>query len=109
MKAGLEKDKACLLVVVGALRDGRKELLACVPGHRESTPAATGGGVATQLPRDRRGGTAGPPSDLAYTVVAGMENGDLFTLDEGQVTPRQRGRADGRHATTFAEPACSNC
>jgi len=37
VKAGLEKDKACLLVVVGAMRDGRKELLACTSGHREST------------------------------------------------------------------------
>src|SRR5712691_4102615 len=37
VKAGLEKDKACLLVIVGAMRDGRKELLACTSGHREST------------------------------------------------------------------------
>ncbi len=37
VKAGLEKGKACLLVVVGAMRDGRKELLACTSGHREST------------------------------------------------------------------------
>ncbi len=37
VKAGLEKDKACLLVIVGAMRDGRKELLACSSGHREST------------------------------------------------------------------------
>ena len=37
VRAGLEKDKAALLVVVGAMRDGRKELLALVSGHREST------------------------------------------------------------------------
>ncbi len=37
VKAGLEKDRACLLVVVGAMRDGRKELLVFTPGHREST------------------------------------------------------------------------
>jgi transposase-like protein len=37
VRAGLEKDRACLLVIVGAMRDGRKELLACVSGHREST------------------------------------------------------------------------
>jgi transposase-like protein len=36
VKAGLEKEKAALLVVVGALRDGSKEVLAVVPGHRES-------------------------------------------------------------------------
>ncbi len=33
----MEKDKAALLVVVGALSDGRKEILAVRPGHREST------------------------------------------------------------------------
>ena len=37
VKAGLEKDKACLLVVIGATSDGRKEVLALVPGYREST------------------------------------------------------------------------
>ncbi len=37
VKAGLEKDKAALLVIVGALRDGGKELLAFSPGQREST------------------------------------------------------------------------
>ena len=31
------KDKACLLVVIGAMSDGRKEVLALVPGYREST------------------------------------------------------------------------
>lgn len=36
VKAGLEKDRSCLLVIVGAMRDGRKELLALVAGHRES-------------------------------------------------------------------------
>ncbi len=37
VKAGLEEDKAALLVVIGALRDGTKEVLAVVPGFREST------------------------------------------------------------------------
>jgi transposase-like protein len=36
VKAGLEKDKAALLVVVGAMRDGRKEVLAVRAGFRES-------------------------------------------------------------------------
>jgi transposase-like protein len=36
VKAGLEKDKACLLVVIGAMSDGTKEVLAVVPGYRES-------------------------------------------------------------------------
>lgn len=39
VKAGLEKDKAALLVVIGAMSDGRKEILALVPGYRESTEA----------------------------------------------------------------------
>jgi len=37
VKAGLEKDKAAVLVVIGAMSDGRKEILALVPGYREST------------------------------------------------------------------------
>jgi len=37
VKAGLEKSKAAVLVVLGAKTDGTKEILAMVPGHREST------------------------------------------------------------------------
>ncbi len=37
VKAGLEKDKAALLVVIGAMSDGRKEVLAIQSGYREST------------------------------------------------------------------------
>jgi len=37
VKAGLEKDKAALLVVIGAMSDGSKEVLAIQPGYREST------------------------------------------------------------------------
>src|SRR5260370_28482426 len=36
VKAGLEKDKAALLVVIAGLRDGRKMVLAVTSGHRES-------------------------------------------------------------------------
>jgi len=39
VKAGLEKEKAALLVLVGAMVDGTKEVLAVVPGYRESTEA----------------------------------------------------------------------
>lgn len=42
VKAGLEKEKAALLVVLGALSDGRKVVLALVPGHRESTESWAG-------------------------------------------------------------------
>jgi len=37
VKAGLEKDKAAVLVVIAALRDGSKVVLSVSPGHREST------------------------------------------------------------------------
>lgn len=37
VKAGLENDKAALLVVIGAMRDGTKEVLAIASGYREST------------------------------------------------------------------------
>ena len=37
VKAGLEREKAALLVVIGAMADGTKELLAVSPGYREST------------------------------------------------------------------------
>jgi transposase-like protein len=37
MKAGLEKDKAALLVAIGGLSDGQKVVLAVEPGYWEST------------------------------------------------------------------------
>ena len=42
IKAGLEKEKAALLVVVGGLTDGRKVILALEPGYRESTESWSG-------------------------------------------------------------------
>jgi transposase-like protein len=42
VKAGLEKEKAALLVIVGGLLDGRKVILAVVPGYRESTESWSG-------------------------------------------------------------------
>ena len=37
VKAGLEKEKAAILVVMAALSDGRKVVVSPVPGYREST------------------------------------------------------------------------
>ena len=37
VKAGLEREKAAVLVVIGALSDGSKTVLSVVPGYREST------------------------------------------------------------------------
>jgi putative transposase len=42
VKAGLEKQKAALLVIVGGLSDGRKVILAVEPGYRESTESWAG-------------------------------------------------------------------
>jgi len=42
VKAGLEKEKAAVLVVIGALRDGTKVVLALESGHRESTESWAG-------------------------------------------------------------------
>ena len=39
VKAGLEKEKAALLVALAGLSDGSKVVLCVVPGHRESTEA----------------------------------------------------------------------
>jgi len=42
VKAGLEKEKAALLAIVGGLLDGRKVILAVEPGYRESTESWSG-------------------------------------------------------------------
>jgi transposase-like protein len=36
VKAGLEVERAAMLVIIGAMRDGTKEVLALTSGHRES-------------------------------------------------------------------------
>jgi transposase-like protein len=41
VRAGLEKEKAALLVIIGGLADGRKVILAVTPGYRESTESWT--------------------------------------------------------------------
>lgn len=55
VKAGLEKDKAALLVIVAGLRDGRKVVLAVESGYRESAEAWGG------LLRDLRARGMGVP------------------------------------------------
>ena len=42
VKAGLEKDKAALLVIIGVLKNGKKKLLACESGYRESNESWSG-------------------------------------------------------------------
>lgn len=50
VKAGLEKEKACLLVALAGLSDGRKEFVAIDCGYRESTD---GWGALLRSLRDR--------------------------------------------------------
>lgn len=42
VKAGLEKDKAALLIMIGALTSGKKVFLACESGYRESKESWSG-------------------------------------------------------------------
>ena len=37
VEAGLEREKAAILVVMAALSDGRKVVVSAIPGYREST------------------------------------------------------------------------
>ena len=62
VKAGLEKEKACLLVVIGAFRDGHKELLALASGYRESTESWLA------VLRDLRPGAWTPPRSPSPTA-----------------------------------------
>lgn len=42
VKAGLEKDRAALLIIIGALTNGKKVFLACESGYRESKESWSG-------------------------------------------------------------------
>jgi transposase-like protein len=66
VRAGLEREKAALLVIIGALRDGRKEVLAVVPGYRESTDSWRG------VLRDLRDRGLRVPKLLAADGAAGI-------------------------------------
>ena len=45
VKAGLEKEKAAVLVIMAGLSDGRKVIVALHSGHRESTESRRSGVV----------------------------------------------------------------
>ena len=53
VKAGLERDKAALLVVLGAMRDGTKEVLALRSGYRESVESWVRGVAGSEGTRHR--------------------------------------------------------
>ena len=66
VKAGLEKEKAALLVVIGAMKDGTKEVLAVVPGFRESKESWLG------VLRDLRDRGLRPPRMVMADGAAGI-------------------------------------
>lgn len=66
VKAGLEKEKAALLVVIGAMKDGTKEVLAVVPGFRESKESWLG------VLRDLRDRGLRPPRLVMADGAAGI-------------------------------------
>jgi transposase-like protein len=66
VRAGLEREKACLLVVIGAMSDGTKEVLAVVPGYRESKESWLG------VFRDLRDRGLEAPKLLAADGIAGL-------------------------------------
>ncbi len=66
VKAGLEKEKAAVLVVIGAMKDGTKEVLAITPGFRESTESWL------EVLRDLRDRGLRPPRVIVADGVAGI-------------------------------------
>jgi putative transposase len=72
VKAGLEKDKAALLVVIAGCADGRKRLVALVAGHRESEAAWSG--VLRDLKRRGLGCPKLVEGDGHLGIWAGLRN-----------------------------------
>jgi hypothetical protein len=66
VKAGLEKDKAAMLVVIAGLRDGRKVVLAVESGYRESTDVSADG----RNPENAEIGSPPTPSDNVPSPIA---------------------------------------
>ena len=112
----LQKDRPCVLVVVGATEDGHKELLAVQDGEREShlSRSEGSGPEGTRLPGRRRwclgllegsgGGAARRPhpavlgtfqfADGRYTLDAGLirQLVDASTTGDARYTPGQARR-----------------
>jgi putative transposase len=66
VKAGLEKDKAAVLVVIGAREDGTKTILAMTSGHRESEESWA------ELLRDMKARGLRPPRMLCADGALGI-------------------------------------
>ncbi len=86
VKAGLEKERACLLVIIGAFRDGHKELLALVSGYRESTESWL------EVLRDLRARGLGAP------VAAVADGAMAFWAAAAMVWPETRSQRCWNHA-----------
>jgi putative transposase len=74
VKAGLEKDKAALLVARAALSEGRKVVVAVTPGHRESTASWAA------VRRDLRERGFGPRAWSSAMGISGFgrRSGDVY-------------------------------
>jgi putative transposase len=72
VKAGLDKDKAALLVAIAGCADGRKRLVALVAGHRESEAAWSG--VLRDLKRRGFGCPKLVEGDGHLGIWAGLRN-----------------------------------
>ena len=96
VKAGLEKDKAALLVIIGAMADGTKEVLAVASGFRESAESWAGvlrGLGARGARRAEAAGGRRQPGHLGGGE-AGVARGGGAAVLEPQ---------DGQRARPFAE------
>ncbi len=73
--------------------------------------AASGGGVAPQLPGDRRCRPPESASDLLYGVALHAKERDLLSLRKREIPagewPRQESKHHGWHAACLPEPSCS--
>jgi Transposase, Mutator family len=91
VQARLEDDPQCLLVIVGATPEGKKEFVGLADGVRESTQSWK----EMLLDLRRRGLTIGPEFAVADGAL-----GFWKALDE--VWPKTRGQIPGRVASEFA-------
>src|SRR5712691_8248275 len=63
-----------------------------------------GGGVAAQLPRDRRWRPTDPASDLTNSELLCVQDRDLLPFGERQVPARHRSERDRWHPASLTEP-----
>jgi len=74
-------------------------------------PATSGGGVAPQLPGDRRCRPPESASDLLHRVALHAKERDLLSLCKREIPAGERPRRESKHcwghAACFPEPSCS--